>query len=59
MVLVDHEEEETYCARFRNDLENLLKGFQDRFSDFVQSNSELMLFADPFITIVVTDPEPK
>ena len=43
--------------RFRKDLENLLEEFQNRFSDFVQSSSEIMFFPDPFSIIVDTTPE--
>ena len=57
MVRVNHEEKETYFARFKKDLENLLRKFQNRFSDFVQSSSEFMFFADPFSIIVDTTPE--
>ena len=56
MVRVNHEEKETYFARFKKDLENLLREFQNRFSDFVQSSSDFMFSADPFSIIV--DPTP-
>ena len=46
-----------HFADFWKDLENLLEEFQNRFSDFVQSSSEFMFFADPFSIIVDTTPE--